>query len=78
MKVTGVSASIRYSKSLEPGEHKTMELTAEGSIESDDDWHQAQQGLYTSLTAQLRTLWGKNGVTEHAPRCLCDSRTAFP
>jgi hypothetical protein len=67
MKVTMVSASIRYSKSLEPGEYKTVELSAEASLEPEDDWFLAQQNLYASLTTQLRTLWGKNGVAEHAP-----------
>jgi hypothetical protein len=67
MKVTAVSASIRYSKSLGLGEHKTVELSANADLEPGDDWFVAQQNLYTSLGTQLRTLWGKNGALEHAP-----------
>jgi hypothetical protein len=67
MKVVTVAASIRYSKSLEPGEHKTIELSAEASLDPGDDWSVAQQDLYGSLTTQLKALWGKNGVAEHAP-----------
>jgi hypothetical protein len=50
MKVMTVS-SIRYSKSLAQGEHKTIEISTEASLEPGDDWYQAQQDLYGSLTA---------------------------
>jgi hypothetical protein len=52
MKVTQVAVSIRYSKSLEPGEHKTVELSAEASLEPDDDWALAQQSLYANRPVQ--------------------------
>jgi hypothetical protein len=76
MKVTTISVSIRYSKSLAQGEHKTVEVGAEAVIDpEEEDWCLAQQNLYASLTTQLRTLWGKNGiVTQHAPD---DPRTAI-
>jgi hypothetical protein len=64
MKVTTVSVSIRYSKSLAPGEHKTLELSAEGGVSEDDDWFTCQQGLYSQLTTQLRRLWAQNGVIQ--------------
>jgi hypothetical protein len=69
MKVTQVSATIRFSKEVHEG-WKSVELGAEATLEPSDDWHQAQQGLYTSLTAQLRTLWdnnSKSGILGHAP-----------
>ena len=59
MIVERVSASIRYSKALSPGEHKTLELSAEASIDPEENWTLAQQGLYTALTTQLRALWGE-------------------
>jgi hypothetical protein len=60
MKVNQVSVSVRYSKGLSPGEHKTIELSAEASIDPEETWTLVQQGLYTMLTAQLRTLWSQN------------------
>jgi hypothetical protein len=57
MKITTISAAVRFSKDTGAG-WKVIELGAEASLESGDDWHQAQQSLYASLTAQLRELWG--------------------
>jgi hypothetical protein len=66
MKITTISAAFRFSKDTGAG-WKVIELGAEATLDSEEDWHLAQQGLYSSLTAQLRTLWGRNGVTEHSP-----------
>jgi hypothetical protein len=74
VKVTTVSASIKFSKDTGSG-WKTLELGAEASLDSEDDWFLAQQGLYASLTAQLKSLWSKNGIVmEHAPD---DPKTAI-
>jgi hypothetical protein len=60
MKVTSVSASIRYAKEIE-GAWKTLELSAEASVDPEENWTLAQQGLYAMLVGQLRSLWGQNG-----------------
>lgn len=56
MKVTTVSASVRFSKSMENG-HKTIELSAEAALEPKDNWKDAQSQLYSELGEQLKTLW---------------------
>lgn len=61
MKVERVCANIRYSKALGDGQHKTVELTAEGSVEARETWQVAQSYLYTELGKQLRELWPSNG-----------------
>ena len=57
MKVTTVSASVRYSRAINTGEYKTIELSAEATLEPQEDWIEAQASLYTDLGQQLRTLW---------------------
>jgi hypothetical protein len=44
MDVQTISANVRYSKALAPGEHKTIELGAEASLDPGEDWGLAQQG----------------------------------
>ena len=58
MQVTKVSASVRYSRALAQGEHKTVELSAEASVEEGEQWTLCQQGLFAQLSAQLREVWG--------------------
>jgi hypothetical protein len=55
MKVNKVSATIRFSKEVHEG-WKSVELGAEAALDPEDDWFLTQQGLYASLTGQLRTL----------------------
>lgn len=57
MKITTISASVRYSKPLSDGAWKAVELSAEGTLGPNDEWHQAQAALYAELGQQLRTLW---------------------
>ncbi len=57
MKVTTVSATVRYSKPLPDGAWKAVELSAEATIEPNETWIEAQTSLYTELGQQLRTLW---------------------
>jgi hypothetical protein len=57
MKVNKVSATIRFSKEVHEG-WKSVELGAEAALDPEDDWFLTQQGLYASLTGQLRTLLG--------------------
>ena len=57
MKVTTVSASVRYSRAINTGEYKTIELSAEATLEPQEARIEAQASLYTELGQQLRTLW---------------------
>lgn len=57
MKVKTVSASVRYSKKLNDGEYKTIELGADATPGTDETWENAQTRLYQELGQQLRTLW---------------------
>ena len=57
MKVTTVSASVRYSKALGDGSHKTVELSAEAALTPKEQWQEAQGSLYHELGQQLMSLW---------------------
>ncbi len=57
MKITTISASVRYSKAIKTGEYKTIELCAEAALDPNETWTEAQASLYTELGQQLRTLW---------------------
>ncbi len=61
MKVTKVSASARFSKAIDDGSYKTVELGAEATLEAKESWQEAQAKLYQQLTDQLKTLW-ESGV----------------
>ena len=57
MNVTTVSACVKYSKKLDDGSHKTIELSAEGTLTAQEDWQTAQATLYGQLGQQLKALW---------------------
>ena len=57
MKVTTVSASARFSKALGDGVHKTVELSAEATVDYAEDWQEAQVRLFQELGQQLKALW---------------------
>jgi hypothetical protein len=61
MKVMTISASVRFSKDTGQDAWKVIELEAEASVGPEEDWVLCQQGLYAALSAQLKSLWGKNG-----------------
>jgi hypothetical protein len=65
MDVNVVKATIRYSKEVQ-GAWKSVELGAEASLspEETENWPLAMEGLYSSLTVELRNLWGQNPVTQ--------------
>ena len=74
MKVEKVSAHIRYSKALDDGQWKAIELSAEGSVDTKETWQGALSYLYAELGKELRTLWPSNGskpavagAESHAP-----------
>jgi hypothetical protein len=72
MKVTTVSASVRYSKALGDGQHKTIELSAEAAIEGKETWTEAQSNLYPQLGQQLKALWGE-GNKEGSEKVVQDA-----
>jgi hypothetical protein len=57
MRVATVSASVRFSKALGDGQHKTVELSAEAFLDDEEVWTQAQARLYHELGQQLKTMW---------------------
>ena len=74
MKVTSISASLRYSKVMPSGAWKAVELSAEASLSDQENWQKAQAALYEQLGRQLTTLWttrvngqasNANGQSEH-------------
>ena len=60
MKITTISASVRYSKPLGDGSYKTVELGAEATLTGQDIWTEAQASLYQELGQQLKALWSTN------------------
>ena len=67
MKVTTVSASVRYSKAIGDGQHKTVELSAEAALDGNEAWTGAQASLYEELGQQLKALWGNGQRAAEAP-----------
>lgn len=74
MKITTISASVRYSNGTKGGAFTTIELSAEADVAANEDWKQAQAKLYQDLGQQLKTLWptkangqatNGNGQAEH-------------
>jgi hypothetical protein len=62
MQVTSVSVNVRYSKQMNDGNYKTVELGVEGSLDpSDDDWQEMQSTLYRQLGDQMRYVFSGNG-----------------
>ncbi len=81
MKVTQVSAAVRYSKQLDDGSHKTIELSAEAMLTTQENWLTAQSQLYTELGQQLKGLWttknGNDSVTEKAEHYCTEHGAPF-
>ena len=57
MEVTSVSASVRFSGAVGPSRFKTVELSAEATVQGDEDWQNAQNELYSQLGKQVKHLW---------------------
>ena len=57
MKVTTVTANIRYSRDTGHGAWKVVELGAEATVDQRDNWSDAQAALYHQLGQQLKALW---------------------
>ena len=65
MKVTTVSASVRFSGALGDSRFKTIELSAEATLDGKETWTEAQATLYQQLGCQLKALWA-NGAGQKA------------
>jgi hypothetical protein len=65
MRIDRVTTVLRYSAEAK-GCWRTIEIGAEADLDPDEDWQAAQQELYTALTEQLKTIWGK-GMSKSAP-----------
>jgi hypothetical protein len=57
MQITGVSATVKYSKQMTDGSWKTVQLVAEAELDFTDDWEVSQRELYRSLAEQLKEVW---------------------
>ena len=55
--VTSVSASVRFSGTVGQSRFKTVELSAEATVQRDEDWQDAQSKLYQVLGQQVKHLW---------------------
>ena len=83
MNITTVSASVRFSKDVGNKQFKTVELSAEGTVNSSENWQAAQAQLYTDLGQQLKSLWAaastgntNNGHQAAKPEHYCHQHGA--
>lgn len=60
MKVNSISATLKYSRQLQDGEWKGLEVGAEASVNDEEDWREAQKTLYRELGEQLVCLFNHN------------------
>ena len=63
MKVTTISANLRFSKDIGHGAWKVIEIGAEDSLDPREDWQTAQTALYQQLGQQMTLLWN-NGSSK--------------
>ena len=58
MIIEKVSATVRYSQQLKNGSWKSIELSAEGTIDAlSESWQEAQSELYDDLGKQHQEAW---------------------
>ena len=72
MKVTTVSAAIRYSQDTGHGAWKVVELGAEATVGEREKWAEAQVELYHQLGQQLKVLWGNGQKPAEKPAEAAD------
>ena len=66
MIIEKVSASVKFAQQLKDGSWKSIELSAEGTINGlVENWQDAQSILYDDLSLQLQNLWSHR--TERKP-----------
>ena len=86
MKVTTVTATIKYSQDTGKGAWKAVEIGADATVDAAETWQQAQASLYHQLGCQLKTLWnngkgaqnGSEGYGEAVPVLEPQSSPAPP
>ena len=67
MKVTTVSANVRFSKDTGQGAWKVIELGAEETVDGNEGWQTTQAHLYQELGRQMKALWANgNGQGQKA------------
>ena len=60
MIIEKVSATVRYSQQLKNGSWKSIELSAEGTIDAlSESWQESQSELYDDLGKQLQEAWNQ-------------------
>ena len=64
MKITTVSASVRFSGAVGESRFKTIELSAEAALDGKETWTEAQASLYQQLGCQLKVLWATGQQAE--------------
>jgi hypothetical protein len=68
VKVTTISANLRFSKDIGHGAWKVIEIGAEASVDPREDWQTAQTALYQQLGHQMTVLWNNgNGKPAQEP-----------
>jgi hypothetical protein len=65
VKVTTISANLRFSKDIGHGAWQVIEIGAEVSIDPGENWQTAQSVLYQQLGQQMTVLWN-NGTGKPA------------
>jgi hypothetical protein len=75
MKVTTVSANIRYSQDTGKGAWKAVEIGAEATVDQRERWDTALASLYADLGQQLKALWanGNGRKAQEAPEKPTDA-----
>jgi hypothetical protein len=70
VKVTTISANLRFSKDIGHGAWKVIEIGAEASVEPREDWQSAQTALCQQLGQQMTVLWnsGNGKPTQEPPK----------
>jgi hypothetical protein len=58
---TSVTVSVRCSKPMPDGSHKTVELSLDASLTSGESWKEVQTSIYKELGEQMRYVWSTNG-----------------
>jgi hypothetical protein len=66
MDIRSISVHIRYSKPLADGSHKTVEISAKGSLAPGEDWHKAEVALYHELGETMKYIFSGNGFGKPA------------
>ncbi len=63
-----MTATIKYSQDTGHGAWKSIELGAEGTVDTRENWQTAQAYLYAELGKQLKSLWSNgNGAKPQEP-----------